>query len=209
MSRELDEQESLIIRELIRNPRFSDNEVSRRTKIPVMSVNRKRKQLEKEGLLEYHTLLNTSESGTGTFKIKRLYIIKLKIGSTIEDFVSGLKADKKVRDFYPRFVEDAWLGEKDGHLALLLLMGATSDSQMTDILNGQVIRSLKQREGENAIVEINSININLPIRRHNNYCPSLNFEKGILKDDWKDEWIFVDNSKNSDIIKKQKKVTEF
>ncbi len=209
MSRELDDQESTIVRELIRNPRFSDNEISRRTKIPVMSVNRKRKQLEKEGLLEYHTQLNTSETGTGTFKIKRLYIIKLKIGSTIEDFVSGLKADKKVRDFYPRFIEDAWLGEKDGHLALLLLMGAASDSQMTDIINGQVIRSLKQREGENAIVEVSSININLPIRRHNNYCPNINFEKGILKDDWKDEWIFVDNPKDSEIKKKQKRVTEY
>jgi len=209
LSRELDNQETLIIRELIRNPRSSDNEISRRSGIPVMSVNRKRKQIEKEGLLEYHTQLNTSETGTGTFRIKRLYIIKLKIGSTIEDFVSGLKADKKVRDFYPRFVEDAWLGEKDGHLALLLLMGAVSDSQMTDIINGQVIRSLKQREGENAIVEVSSININTPIRRHNNYCPSLNLEKGVLKDDWKDEWIFVDSLKGSDVVKKQKRVTEF
>ena len=88
-------------------------------------------------------------------------------------------------------------------------MGAVSDSQMTDIINGQVIRSLKQREGENAIVEVSSININTPIRRHNNYCPSLNLEKGVLKDDWKDEWIFVDSLKGSDVVKKQKRVTEF
>ena len=48
-------QERRIIRNLIKNPRISDNKISKITGIPTITVNRKRKKLEAEGLLHYHT----------------------------------------------------------------------------------------------------------------------------------------------------------
>ena len=45
--RQLDEQEKSIVKALIRDPRLSDNQISKVTKVPVMSVNRKRKKLDR------------------------------------------------------------------------------------------------------------------------------------------------------------------
>ena len=61
--RDLDKQERLIIRELIKNHRISDNKIGKNTGIPVMSVNRKRKSMEKEGLLTYYTSLKKHSDG--------------------------------------------------------------------------------------------------------------------------------------------------
>ena len=41
--RTIDEQEKLIIKALIRNPRSSDNQISKTTKVPVRTVYRKEK----------------------------------------------------------------------------------------------------------------------------------------------------------------------
>ena len=96
--RELDAQEKLIVRELIKNPRISDNQISRNTKIPVMTVNSKRKALEKEGNIRYFTSLDTGEHGTGKYKAKQLYIIKFKIGITREKFIKE-EEDKSLLSF--------------------------------------------------------------------------------------------------------------
>ena len=77
MARTLDEHEVKIIRELIRNPRISDNKISKRTKIPVMTVNRKRKRLEEQKLLRYYTSINKGEFGLKIFGAKALYIIQI------------------------------------------------------------------------------------------------------------------------------------
>ena len=74
--RTLDESERLIVRELIRNPRASDSEISKRTRVPVMTVNRKRKNLEKEKLLRYYTSLDKGEFGLPIFGARKLFIVK-------------------------------------------------------------------------------------------------------------------------------------
>ena len=58
--RQLDEQERRIVRELIKDPRISDNQIAKNTRVPVMTVNRKRKLLEEKGLLNYYCYLDTS-----------------------------------------------------------------------------------------------------------------------------------------------------
>jgi len=54
----LDDKEVLIVKELIKNPRSSDNGISKITKIPVKTVNRKRKGLESRNLISYYTYLH-------------------------------------------------------------------------------------------------------------------------------------------------------
>ena len=77
--RKLDGQEEKIARMLIRNPRLSDNAIGRMAEIPAMTVNRKRKRLEDEGLLSYFAAINMGPKGTGRFRSRYLYLIKFKL----------------------------------------------------------------------------------------------------------------------------------
>ena len=77
--KELDDFERKVVKELIRNPRISDNQIAKNVKMPVMTVNRKRKGLEEEGYLRYFTSLDTGEHGTGKFRAKQIYCVKFKI----------------------------------------------------------------------------------------------------------------------------------
>ena len=55
--RKLDPQEKLIVRALVRNPRYLDNRISAVTGVPVRTVRRKRARLEQEGVLSYSTVV--------------------------------------------------------------------------------------------------------------------------------------------------------
>jgi len=69
--KEFDEQERKIIYELIRNPRLSDNQVGKRTAIPIKTVNRKRKLLEEKGALQYAALVEHGPTGTGQMPFRQ------------------------------------------------------------------------------------------------------------------------------------------
>ncbi len=190
--RELDESERKIVRELIKNPRISDNQIAKNTKVPVMSVNRKRKLLEKEGLLRYFASFDTGEFGTGTFKAKQLYIIKFKIGITREDYINKVEKDKRFQQFNASYTSLSYLGEKDGHLALVMVLDAETDSLLVDEFSGKIIPHLKEKLGNDCIREIITTKISNTLRRHHNYLPDINMQDGVIKKDWPDEWIFVD-----------------
>ena len=192
--RELDESEIKIIRELIKNPRISDNQVSKNTNIPVMTVNRKRKQLEKENLLRYFTSFDTGEFGTGMFKAKQLYIIRFRTGYTRSEFLDKVEKDKKSQQFNSSYVSLSYLGEKDGRLALIMILDAETDSLLVDEFNGKILPHLKEKLGNDCIQEIITTKISNTLRRHHNYLPDINMENGIIKKDWPDEWIFVDKA---------------
>ena len=192
-TRELDESERKMVRELIKNPRISDNQIAKNTKVPVMSVNRKRKQLEKENLLRYFASFDTGEFGTGTFKAKQLYIIKFKIGITREEYINNTEKDKRFQQFNASYISLSYLGEKDGHLALVMVLDAKTDSLLVDEFSGKIIPHLKEKLGNDCIKEIITTKISNTLRRHHNYLPDINMGDGVIKKDWPDDWIFVDN----------------
>jgi len=193
---ELDENEVKIVRELIRNPRISDNQIAKKTKIPVMTVNRKRKKLEKQNLLRYYTSLDTGADGTGVFVAKQMYIIKFKIGITRNEYLKKVEFSNELKHFSSSYMSLSYLGEKDGHLALILILDAKTESDLVDEFNGKMVPYLKKTLGEDAIREIISTRITNTIRRHHNYLPHINMENGIMKEDWPDELIFVDKVGN-------------
>ena len=78
----LDKIEQKIVKELIRNARASDSEISKKTSIPVMTVNRRRKKLEDEKVLRYYTSLDKGEFGMEIFGAKKLFF-KCSIVSTV------------------------------------------------------------------------------------------------------------------------------
>ena len=86
-----DEYDKKIIKELIVNPRLSDNKISIITKIPVKTVNRKRKNLEKKEIISYLTAVNFRETGTGDFGARIMYIIEFKYGIFRKQFLDAYK----------------------------------------------------------------------------------------------------------------------
>ena len=85
--KKLDEQEKKIITELIKNPRISDNQIGKMTRVPIRTVSRKRNKLEEEGLISYFTNLNMGKKGTGRFGARQLHVIKFKLGITSEQSI--------------------------------------------------------------------------------------------------------------------------
>src|SRR5688572_22359543 len=99
-TRELDEQERLIIRHLIRDPRESDNGIGEATGVNVRTVGRKRQKLEQAGILSYFTHLDLSAAGTGQFNTRHLYIIKFRIGVTYKQLMEDIKREPFVRSIF-------------------------------------------------------------------------------------------------------------
>ena len=190
--RELDQNEVKIIRELIRNPRISDNQIAKRTKIPVMTVNRKRKKLEKEKFLRYYTSLDKGEFGCHIFGAKQLYIIKFKMGITRKKYLEVMETDNKWRMFNCKYISMAYLGEKDGHLALIIILDAKDEAHLVEEFNGKIIPFLNEKLGKNTVIDTTTTSLSKLIRVHHNYLPYTNIEGGKIKDEWPDDMIFVD-----------------
>ncbi|MFW5746455.1 MAG: winged helix-turn-helix domain-containing protein [Nanoarchaeota archaeon] len=190
--RKLDEQERAIIRQLIKNPRISDNKISKNTGIPVMSVNRKRKRLEEEKLLRYYVSIDKGEFGLRIFDAKQLYVVKFRIGITRRRYMETLEQDAKWRMFNSRYISQVYLGEKDGHLALVLILDAPSESELEEEFNGRIVKYLTDTLGDDCIEKIYTTALNKMVRVHHNYMPATNMERGVIKDEWPDDLIFVD-----------------
>ncbi|MBL7206501.1 MAG: Lrp/AsnC family transcriptional regulator [Candidatus Aenigmarchaeota archaeon] len=188
----LDEQQRKIIRELIRNPRISDNKISKRTGIPVMTVNRKRKLLEEKMIIRYYMSLDKGEFGMHIFRAKNLYVIKFKIGITREQYLRTMEIQPKWRHFNSKYVSLAYLGEKEGHLALMIILDARDESHLVEEFNGKIVPFLREKLGDDCIEDIETTALSKLIRVHHNYLPYTNIEKGKIKDSWSDNDIFVD-----------------
>ncbi len=188
----LDDQEVMIIRELIRNPKISDNGIAKRTGVPVMTVNRKRKSLEDKNMISYYADLRHGEGGTEDFYAKQLYIIKFKIGITRQAFLDNIRKDKDLRKFNAEHIVSSHLGEKDGHLAMMMMLNAHTEQDLTESFNGQIVPMLRRNFGDDCIISIDTLRILEPIREHHNYITDVNMKNGKIDDSWPSDYIFVD-----------------
>ena len=191
-NKKLDGQERMILRELIKNPRISDNQISKNTQVPLMTVNRKRKALEESGIVHYYTGLVRSQKGMGIFSARQLYVIKFRLGMTQAEYMKEFNTDLAEQQITTKYVMQSFLGEKDGHLALMLIIEAQSESDLIEIFNTHVVQELQKRYGPKAIDEIFTARITMPLRLHHNYLPTINMERGRIKKSWADNLIFVD-----------------
>ena len=192
--RQLDEKEVRIIRELVRNPRASDNRISKKTGIPVMTVNRKRKALEEKNMIRYYLSLDKRHPEVHIFEAKRLYIIKFKIGITRKQYFEKLEEDPNWRMFNSRFISSAYLGDKGGHLALIITLDAVTKDQLTEEFNGKIVPFLKEKLGADCIREVITASIDKTVRTHHNYLPAMNMRNGIVKKEWPNEYIFINET---------------
>lgn len=182
-----DKHESSIIRELIRNPKISDNQIGKRTGIAVKTVNRKRKKLEERGAINYYC--SVEHSNTGVYRASKLVVLKFKNGITrkvLED-----AAARNIMGSQKRYIKMSYLGEDNGKVCVILIMEEDEHKSIVERLNHSIIPEMRVNFGEDCIVDVQTLDLTLGTRFHNNYVPFLNMEKGTVKDTWPDEEIFV------------------
>src|SRR3989338_3607988 len=188
----LDEQGKKIITELVRNPRISDNQIGKRTRVPIRTVSRKRNKLEEEGIISYFSNINMRSNGTGRFGARQLHVIKFKLGITREQIIKEIKEEKMVRMSYGKYIYESHLAEIEGHVALVLIIEGKTDEHIVENFNKEIIPSLLRNHGKDSIEEVFTIRLSDPIRIFHNYLPMLNIEDGFIKKEWPDELIFAE-----------------
>jgi DNA-binding Lrp family transcriptional regulator len=189
--RTLDDQEKMIVKELVRDPRLSDNQIGKLTGVPTPSVRRKRKKLEEEGLLNYFAALDMQETGTGTFGSRHLYIIKFRIGITLKQIVDEIKSEPNVRTIFTDLIYESHIAEIEGRIALIMIIEGKNDSDIVENVQGKVVPSLRKNHGPDSIEEISTIRLLGPIRIFHNYVPLVNMRLGVINNDWPKDAIFV------------------
>ncbi len=189
--KELDEQERLIVRHLIRDPRESDNGIGEATGVNVRTVGRKRQRLEQAGILAYFTHLDLSARGTGQFGARHLYIIKFRIGITYKQLLEDIQREPFVRSIFTEIIFESHIAEIDGKLAMLLFIDGANETNIVQTVQEQLIPSLLRNHGENSIEEVNTVRVLAPVRTMRNYIQPVNMQAGYIKKDWPDDAIYV------------------
>ncbi len=177
--RELDDQEIKIIGELVKNPRISDNQLSRNAGIPLKTVNTKRKKLEAEGLIRYYAELDNTALGTGLFGARYLYAVKLRYGITRDEFLKKLSG-QRYRSVFLKHVYMKFLGEDQGSLILYLILESYHERDILEIFNAELVPFLRQLFGQDAIQETRTSLLTETLRLFHNYLPN-RMEAGKLK----------------------------
>jgi DNA-binding Lrp family transcriptional regulator len=189
--RDLDEQERKIVRQLIRDPRQSDNAIGEKTGVNTRTVSRKRSKLERDGILSYYTDINLSQNGLGQYTTRHLYTIKFRIGITYTQLLEDIQREPSVRSVFTEVIFESHIAEIDGKLAMLLFIDGTSDLDIVQTMQEKVIPSLRRNHGEDSIEEISTVRILSPVRTMRNYVLPVNVTEGSLRPDWPDDAIYV------------------
>jgi len=188
----LDDQERVVVKELIKNPRISDNQISFNTSIPLKTVNRKRKNLELNGCLRYFAELDNNETGTKIFSGRHMYIIKLAHGISRKELIDFLKQNSSKNKHKARHIHSSYVGRSGGNLVLVKLIESRVSPDIIEIFNCDIVPEIRQRFGEDAVVNTDVIHIDEVFRLFHNYMPFVNMKDGKIDEHWNDELVFVD-----------------
>lgn len=186
----LDENDKAIIKELIRDPRLSDNQVSRITSIAVKTVNRKRKRLEQANVLNYHLYVNNGLDGTNSFNGIAQFMVIFRHGVTRKSFLDNLaRVGFSPHDI--KHIKYAFLGEEDGHLSLTLVIESRAQEDLLEIFNSELTPKLQSMLGYDCIKQTRVTYLHSILVQSHNYLPMFNISKGKMKKEWPTENIFT------------------
>ena len=186
----LDQQEKAIVRQLIRDPRESDNGIGEITGVNVRTVSRKRLRLEQEGILSYYTNVDLCSDGAKQFNARHLYIIKFRVGITYTQLIDEVRqsGDQMV---FAESIFESHIAEIDGKVALLLFVDGDSDLDIVRRIHEELIPILLKNHGEDSIEAVSTLRLLAPVRIMRNYQPLVNMNGGYLLPDWPNESIYV------------------
>ena len=189
----LDNQEKLIVRELIRDPRISDNQIAIKTNVPLKTVNRKRKLLEEKNILNYYTHLDISPSGTGTFSSRMMFVIVLKNGITRKALMDKINYSQRENSFFAKHMFMSFIGDYEGNVAIISIVESHKHQDIIEIYNAEIVNELESFFGPGCILKNTTIPIMLNHRLFRNYVPLKNMKNGKIMKEWPDDHIFVDD----------------
>jgi len=192
---QLDGQEVAIVKALIKDPRLSDNKLGEEMDIPVRTVNRKRKRLQQAGIISYMTHVNMLPAGTGAFQVQHLFIIKFRLGITYSQIEREVRNEPNVITIFTKLIFESYFAEIDGHIALVMVVEGSSESDIVERFQAYIIPSLQKNHGKDSIEEISTIRLLQPIRMLKNYLPLVNMKDGRLKREWHLDSIYVGEDK--------------
>ena len=175
---ELDEQEKLIIKALIKDPRMSDNSIGKLTKVPIRTVSRKRKKLEQEDKINYYVAVSHKD------KIRHLYMVKFKMGITKSRLMEEIKKEPKIKSLFTEMIHQSIFAEMDGHIAILMTVEGSSDTEISENFNGKILPAMLKNHGQDSIIGISTIRLSDSIRLFHNYLPFINIKHGKIMQDW-------------------------
>jgi len=186
----LDQQEKAIVRQLIRDPRESDNGIGETTGVNVRTVSRKRLRLEQEGILSYYTNVDLCSDGAKQFNARHLYIIKFRVGVTYTQLIDEVRqsGDQTV---FAESIFESHIAEIDGKVALLLFVDGDSDLDIVRRIHEELIPILLKNHGDDSIEAVSTLRLLAPVRIMRNYQPLVNMNGGYLRPDWPSEAIYV------------------
>ncbi len=190
--RRMDEKEAAIAKALIRNPRQSDSEIARKSGIPVNTVNRKRKELEEEGIISYIAQVNQGPTGTGRFNVRHLYSLKLRLGLTPEEFTTKWDENKIDVQPYTEMVRMSFLGEIEGHLSAVYLFEGRDDDEIVRFFNYRLVPDLEKCLGKEVIQEVTTMRVSDFVQYLHNYFTNVNIEGGVIRKDWDEDRIYTE-----------------
>ena len=175
----LDEKERLIILELIKNPRASDNSISAATKIPVKTVNRKRKFLESKNLISYYVYLDNF-AGTKIFTSRQLFLVRFRHGITRDFFMKRLaERFEKLNSskVVSKHILESHLGEQNGCLVLTMIIESFSKNDLIEIFNAEIVKLISETFGTDAVSHTEVIDLTVQLSLLHNYSP-FNLDNG-------------------------------
>lgn len=187
----LNVRDSSIVRQLIKNPRSSDNEISRITSIPLRTVNRRRKALEEQNLISYFTYLHSFRDGLSHFNARSLVILKFKLGIARKAVITSINSVNESTAFSSKHMMELQIGERDGHVLLVMIIESMKQVDIIEIINAEIVPNLQHMFGQDAIVDTSVIELSFMLRMLHNYIPGKNMKNGRIAEDWDDKLIYV------------------
>ena len=165
-------KEKLILKELIKNPRVSDNKISKITKIPVKTVNRRRKYLEENNLVTYSTFVNNFSKGTDRFSATCMYGLHFKFGITKERIKGIILSD--IYRKHPAIIKHImfdFVGEKEGSVVYTIILVSRASADFIEILNAEIIPFFSNALKVDCIAKVEEMTIGFFNKTgHNNYA---------------------------------------
>lgn len=169
--KKITDKEKQILKELIKNPRVSDNQISKATGIPVKTVNRRRKYLEDNNLVVYSSSVNNFENGTKRFGATCMYSLFFKFGITKEK-IKGVIASEVYRR-HPAVMKHImfdFVGEKEGSAVYTIILVSRASADFIEILNAEIIPFFSGAIGQDSISKVEEMTVGFFNKTgHNNY----------------------------------------
>ena len=148
-------RDKAILKELVKNPRESDNSIAKNTGIAVKTVNRRRRFLEKEGIVGYNAFINNYDTGTGRFNAMCIYMIHFEYGITTEKLKNMIHSDSYNKNpVVIKHVALDFIGEKDGRATYSTIIVSRAHEDLVEILNAEIIPMLNGNLGKGSIFKI-------------------------------------------------------